>query len=195
MAQDQGDDFHVRPGRVGSRGTRINPRGNLRSQPFLKQVQVAVRKAGGDPNRIGREPGPGGGRERGLSGRFNARGRGAKVVPLFLREGHDGGWQQDSSGRFRSRRVAVKARIIKLNPQGQKHSRMALRGRRRRARRSMPIFATSNAMGSIGTGREGRPIRLLRTKLTARPLSSGVEKIGISSVLSWRPKIPTKWPI
>jgi hypothetical protein len=65
MAQDQGDDFHVRPGRVVSRGTRINPRGNLGSQPFLKEVQVAVRKAGGDPNRIGREPGPGGGRERG----------------------------------------------------------------------------------------------------------------------------------
>src|ERR1700756_4073437 len=55
MAQDQGDDFHVRPGRVGSRGPRISPRGNLSSQPFLKQVQVAVRKAGGDPNRIGRE--------------------------------------------------------------------------------------------------------------------------------------------
>src|SRR6201987_2128451 len=121
MAQDHREDFHVRPGRVGSRGTRINPRGNLRSQSFLKQVQVAVRKAGGD--RAGRagEPGPGGGRERGLSGRFNAGGRGAKVVPLFLREGHDGGWQQDSSGRFRSRRVAVKARIIKLNPQGLKH--------------------------------------------------------------------------
>jgi hypothetical protein len=44
MAQDQGDDFHVRPGRMGGRGTRINPRGNLSSQPFLRQVQVAVRK-------------------------------------------------------------------------------------------------------------------------------------------------------
>jgi type IV secretory pathway VirD2 relaxase len=129
MAQDQGDDFHVRPGRVGSRGTRINPRGNLSSQPFLKQVQVAVRKAGGNPNRIGREPGPGAGRERRLSGRFNARGRGAKVVPLFLREGRDGGWQQDSSGRFRSRRVAVKARIIKLNPQGKKQQHGAARAK------------------------------------------------------------------
>ena len=58
MAQDQGDDLHVRPGRVGNRGTRISPRGSLKSQPFLKQVQVAVRKAGGNPNRIGREPGP-----------------------------------------------------------------------------------------------------------------------------------------
>jgi type IV secretory pathway VirD2 relaxase len=121
MAQDQSDDFQVRPGRVGSRGTRFNHRGNLKSQSFLKQVQVAVRRAGGDPNRIGREPGPGAGRKGRISGRFNARGRGAKVVPLFLREGHDGGWQRDSSGRFRSRRVAVKARIIKLNPQGRRH--------------------------------------------------------------------------
>ena len=63
MATDQSDDFHVRPGRVGSRGTRINPRGGLRSQSFLKQVQVAVRRAGGDPNRIGR--GPAGGEGRG----------------------------------------------------------------------------------------------------------------------------------
>ena len=38
------------------------PRGNLQSQPFLKQVQVAVRRAGGNPNRIGRGPNPGGGR-------------------------------------------------------------------------------------------------------------------------------------
>ena len=51
MATDQSDDFHVRPGRVGSRGTRINPRGSLRSQPFPKQVQVAVRRAGGDGSR------------------------------------------------------------------------------------------------------------------------------------------------
>jgi type IV secretory pathway VirD2 relaxase len=112
MATDQSDDFHVRPGPVRSRGTRINSSGNQRSQPFLKQVQLAVRRAGGDPNRIGRE-----GAGRAASGRFNARGRGAKIVPLFLREGHDGGWQHDSSGRFRSRRVAVKARIVKLNPQ------------------------------------------------------------------------------
>ena len=121
MAKDQSDDFQVRPGRVGSQGTKFNQRGNLRSQPFLKQVQVAVRRAGGDPNRIGREPGPGAGREGRTSGRFNARGRGAKVVPLFLREGHAGGWQRDSSGRFRSRRVAVKARIVKLNIQGRRH--------------------------------------------------------------------------
>ena len=56
MTTDQGDEFDVRPGRVGNRGTRINARGSLQSQPFLKQVQVAVRRAGGKPNRIGRGP-------------------------------------------------------------------------------------------------------------------------------------------
>ena len=120
MTADQSDDFHVRPGRVGSRGTRINPRGSLQSQPFLKQVQAAVRRAGGDSNRIGCGPSPGEACKGGRTGRFNARGRGAKVVPLFLREGHDGGWQRDSAGRFRSRRVAVKARVVRLNAQGRK---------------------------------------------------------------------------
>jgi type IV secretory pathway VirD2 relaxase len=153
MVQDQGDDFHVRPGRVRSRGTRINPRGNLSTQPFLKQVQVAVRKAGGDPNRIGREPSPGGGRERGLSGRFNARGRGAKVVPLFLREGHDGGWQQDSSGRVRSRRVAVKARIIKLNPQGRRHQ---LHGAERTKMRGKAVDAHLRYLERDGVNRDGQ---------------------------------------
>jgi hypothetical protein len=28
-----------------------------------------------------------------------------------------GGWQRDSIGRFRSRRVVVKARVVKLGPQ------------------------------------------------------------------------------
>ena len=153
MAQDQGDDFHVRPGRVGSRGTRINPRGNLRSQPFLKQVQVAVRRAGGDPNRIGREPGPGAGREGRISGRFNARGRGAKVVPLFLREGHDGGWQRDSSGRFRSRRVAVKARIVKLNPQGRKQP---LHGAKRAKAANKSVEAHLRYLERDGVDRNGQ---------------------------------------
>jgi|SRR5581483_1236731 len=117
MRTAQSDEFHVRLGRVGSRGTRAK---SLRSQSFLKQVQVAVRKAGGDPNKIGRGPVLGEGRKARTTGRFNARGRGAKVVPFLYRDGHDGGWQQDSSGRFRSRRVAVKARIVKLNSPGRK---------------------------------------------------------------------------
>jgi type IV secretory pathway VirD2 relaxase len=98
--------FRVHPGRSRSRGTRTD----VRTQPFLKQVQSAVRKAGGNPNRIGGFAGKGKG-----SGRFNARGRGAKVVASFPKDG--GGWGRDSAGRFRSRRVVVKARVVKLNPQ------------------------------------------------------------------------------
>ena len=47
-----------------------------------------------------------------------ARGRGAKVVALFPRADGNGGWQRDSAGRFRARRVVVKARVVRLNSQG-----------------------------------------------------------------------------
>jgi len=101
MATDD-SDFRIRPGRSRSRGTRVNPR----TQSFLTQVKVAVHRAGGNPNRIS---GSAGGREGKISGRFNARGRGAKVVVSFASSG--GGWSRDRSGvRFRSRRVVVKAR-------------------------------------------------------------------------------------
>jgi type IV secretory pathway VirD2 relaxase len=113
MARDQSDDFRVRPGRSRSDGTRINPR----AQPFLKQVQIAVRRAGGDPNQIGRGSDPWGGRKGQRTGRFNARGRGAKVAASFAVEGRDGGWRRDAGGRFRARRVVVKARVVRLNPQ------------------------------------------------------------------------------
>ena len=36
---------------------------------------------------------------------------------LASSEGGDGGWQRDSAGRFRSRRVVVKARVVRLSPQ------------------------------------------------------------------------------
>lgn len=114
MALDDSENFRVRPGRSRNGGARINPR----TQPFLKQVQVAVRKAGGDPRRIGSGPLSGGGREGGRTSRFNSRGRGAKVVVSLAREGGNGGWQRDSAGRFRARRVVVKARVVRLNPQG-----------------------------------------------------------------------------
>ena len=111
MAGDHRDDFHIKTGRSRSRGTGINPR----SPPFVRQVDFAIRKAGGNPNRIGRGSAAAGGRKGEGSGRFNARGRGAKVVASFPKDG--GGWQRDSAGRFRSRRVVVKARVVKLNPQ------------------------------------------------------------------------------
>jgi type IV secretory pathway VirD2 relaxase len=111
MASNDRDDFRIRPGRSRNRGTRVNPR----DLPFARQVELAVRKAGGNPNRIGRAGGLGAGRKGGGSGRFNAHGRGAKAVASFTRDG--GGWQRDSIGRFRSRRVVVKARVVKLAPQ------------------------------------------------------------------------------
>src|SRR6266568_2128323 len=114
MATDD-SDFRIRPGRSRSRGTRVNPR----TQSFLTQVKVAVRKAGGNPNQISRSAG---GREGKGGGRFNARGRGAATA-LTLRG--RSAWSRDGSGaRTRARRVVVKARVVKLNPQ-----RGAARGR------------------------------------------------------------------
>ena len=120
MAADDSDDFRIRVGRSRSRATGAS--GRVRT--FVGQVNIAIRKAGGDPNRIGGLSGKG-------SGRFNARGRGAKIVGGFPRDG--GGWSRDGSGtRFRSRRVVVKARVIKLN--GQRGARLPkMRGTSTRA--------------------------------------------------------------
>jgi type IV secretory pathway VirD2 relaxase len=111
MASKDSDDFHIRSGRPRSRGTRARSR-NL---SFVQEVRAAIRKAGGNPNRLGRSGGSGAGRKGGGGGRFNAHGRGAKALASFPRD--SGGWQRDSIGRFRSRRVVVKARVVKLNPQ------------------------------------------------------------------------------
>ncbi|WP_205910399.1 hypothetical protein [Rhizobium sp. FKL33] len=105
MSDHDDTNFRIKAGRPKSRGARAS----LHSKPFITQVKIAVRKAGGNPNRIGGESGQG-------SGRFNARGRGAKLAPSFPKDG--GGWTHDGSGtRFRSRRVVVKARVVKLAPQ------------------------------------------------------------------------------
>ncbi|MDH4442700.1 MAG: DUF3363 domain-containing protein [Rhizobium sp.] len=105
MADRDDNSFRVKPGRPKSRGSTAN----LHSKPFITQVKIALRKAGGNPTRIGGEPGNG-------SGRFNARGRGAKLAPSFPKD--VGGWTRDGSGtRFLSRRVVVKARVVKLTPQ------------------------------------------------------------------------------
>src|SRR5882757_1482351 len=118
MARNE-DDFRIRPGKVHDRGGgQITARrfGAARRRPasFLGEVHQAIRRAGGAPNRPG---GTGKG-----SGRFNARGRGAATA-LTLKE--RSAWSRDGSGtRTRARRVAVKARVVKLNPQ-----RGAARGR------------------------------------------------------------------
>ncbi|KAF0135740.1 MAG: hypothetical protein FD148_538 [Methylocystaceae bacterium] len=106
MAGDDTDDFRVRPGRPRSGGARSG----ARPQSFVSQVESAVREAGGNPSRIG---GPAGKK----NGRFNARGRGAKAAASLSAE--SGRWRRDSAGRFRARRVVIKARVVKLNPRRQ----------------------------------------------------------------------------
>ena len=118
MAGDD-DNFRIRPGRVRDQGTghgAARRAGALRRGPtsFVGEVHQAIRRAGGHPDRLSKA-GKGG-------GRFNARGRGAAAA-LTLKDRSP--WSRDGSGtRTRSRRVAVKARVVKLNPQ-----RGALRGR------------------------------------------------------------------
>ena len=111
MARNE-NDFRIRPGKVRDRGGRqITGRGigapRGRPTSFVGEVHRAIRRAGGNPNRD--STGKGG-------GRFNARGRGAAAAQT-LRD--RSAWSRDGSGvRARSRRVAVKARVVKLNPQG-----------------------------------------------------------------------------
>jgi type IV secretory pathway VirD2 relaxase len=112
MAGNDADDFRIKPGRSRTQRTRVRSH----DLPFLQQVKAAVRKAGGNPNRIGRGSGSAGSRKGEGGGRFNAHGRGARVVASFPRDG--GEWSRDGKGaRFRSRRVVVKARVVKFNPQ------------------------------------------------------------------------------
>jgi type IV secretory pathway VirD2 relaxase len=118
MARNE-DDFRIRPGKVRDRGggqETVRRIGAARGRPtsFVGEVHRAIRRAGGNPNR---DPGTGKG-----GGRFNARGRGAATA-LSLKD--RSAWSRDGSGaRTRARRVAVKARVVKLNPQ-----RGAARGR------------------------------------------------------------------
>lgn len=111
MADHDDSNFRIKPGRSRAKGTRVRSR----DLSFISQVKIAVRKAGGNPNRADFGAGSGSSRN-GSSGRFNARGRGAKVMASIPRDG--GGWQRDSAGRFRSRRVVVKARVVKLAGKG-----------------------------------------------------------------------------
>jgi len=146
MARDESENFRVRPGRSHAGGARLNPR----TQPFLKQVQIAVRKAGGDPRRIGSGAGSANSREGGRTGRFNARGRGAKAVASFAQQGSDGAWQTDSAGRFRARRVVVKARVIRVNPQGK-----GARGPKMRGTMSRAVDAHLRYLERDGVTRDG----------------------------------------
>ncbi len=103
MTHRDENDFRIKPDRPRSRGTRLK----THELPFVRQALIAARNAGG-----GAGSGSGFAGEAGSSGRFNARGRGAKVMASLPRD--SGGWQSGSSGRFRSRRVVVKARVVRL---------------------------------------------------------------------------------
>jgi type IV secretory pathway VirD2 relaxase len=106
MARED-DNIRIRPGRVRDRGASRPVRVRQRPATFVGEVHQAIRREGGDPHRLA-------GRGK-TSGRFNARGRGAKVAAGL--KGRNG-WSRSLTGqRTRSRRVAVKARIVKLNPQ------------------------------------------------------------------------------
>ncbi|PJI92630.1 type IV secretory pathway VirD2 relaxase [Yoonia maricola] len=98
MTRDE-NDLRIRPGKVRDR---------VQSAPRVR------RQAGGDPNRLAGK--------RKVSGRFNARGQGAKVAAEL--KGRNPWSRRPDGTRTRARRVAVKARIVKLNPQ-----RGASRGR------------------------------------------------------------------
>jgi type IV secretory pathway VirD2 relaxase len=118
MARSE-DEFHIRPGKVRDRGGGLIAErriGAARGRPtsFVGEGHRAIRRPGGNPNR---DPGTGKG-----GGRFNARGRGAATA-LSVKD--RSAWSRDESGaRTRARRVAAKARVVKLNPQ-----RGAARGR------------------------------------------------------------------
>lgn len=105
-------DFRIRPGRIRDRGvegrTPKLPRPvRARAKTFMGEVHQAMRRAGGNPSRLS-TAGKG-------SGRCNARGRGAQAAAGL--KGRSA-WSRDARGlRTRMRRVAVKARIVKLNPQ------------------------------------------------------------------------------
>ncbi len=140
MTRDSEDDFRIHIGRAGNRAGRAVPH----FQSFVQQVEAAIRKAGGNP-----PSNHGSSREE--SGRFNARGRGAKLS--FPSD--DGAWQKDSAGRFRARRVVVKARVVKLNPRRGERSQQDSRGPKMPGRGTAASAAHLRYLERDGVTRDG----------------------------------------
>ena len=118
MSRDDDNSFRVRPGRTRARDGKTA----RRPLSFMQEGQARGRQQGGDPRRLFREGGRTWSRSRSSdgregsgrtcrSGRFNARGRGAKVAATLPRENQ---WTVERGVRFRARRVVVKARVVKL---------------------------------------------------------------------------------
>lgn len=119
MSSDNEFDSVFRP-KVGRTRDRSG-----RAVLFTHRVIHQIAKHGGNPRGLsGRSVGRDGGPAR--TGRFNARGRGAKIVATFPRE-H--GWSFDNQAdmRFRARRVVVKARVVKMRGTGSRAARAHLR--------------------------------------------------------------------
>jgi len=121
MTRDNDTRFEPRLGRPRSGG---DGRAGRPPTSFKRQVMRAVARAGGNPRLIGKAmAGRAGTRAR--TGRFNARGRGAKLVATFPRES---GWSRPEGGmRYRARRVVVKARVVKMRGSGSKAAHAHLR--------------------------------------------------------------------
>lgn len=102
MAQDD-DRFELRPGRPRSDGGHA-------AKGLRAEILPRLAKAGGNPRHL---HGLAAKTRRPRTGRFNARGRGAKIAATFPR---GSGWSFDraSGMRVRPRRVTVKVRIVKL---------------------------------------------------------------------------------
>jgi type IV secretory pathway VirD2 relaxase len=95
------------PSRTSLTTSSLMQKARWAARGMVTRPSAAIRRAGGNPNRPGKT-----GKE---SGRFNARGRGAATARTLKDRS---AWSQDENGlRTRARRVAVKARVVKLNPQ------------------------------------------------------------------------------
>jgi type IV secretory pathway VirD2 relaxase len=114
MTDDNGDAFQPHLGRLGTDSS---------ASTFKHRVMRAVGRAGGDPRRAASKTSGGG-------GRFNVRGRGAKIAATLPREM---GWTFDRNAgmRVRPRRVIAKMRIVKICQLQSRAARTHLRYLRR----------------------------------------------------------------
>jgi len=99
--------LRLKVGRIGDRGKRA-----ARSAPSFTELALrSVARHGGDPRRIVKNS-VGSGRPA-RTGRFNARGRGARIVATLPKKP---AWSFDPETcmRHRARRVVVKARVVKM---------------------------------------------------------------------------------
>jgi len=154
MPQDD-DRFEPKPGhsRRDSAGRLAARAGKARTLRGRVLEQVARR--GGDPRGGGTRSGDGSAR----SGRFNARGRGAKLAASFPKTS---GWSFDrgSGLRVRPRRVTVKARVVKL------------------AGKVPGVAAHVRYLARDGTARDGEPGRFYSTFADEADAKAFLERSG-----------------